>query len=44
MWLKAQVLESDGSGICHLFIIHLGQGTKSSKTQILLCKKDCCEG
>lgn len=39
-WLKAHVLESDRSGFCHLFTIHLGQGTNSSKIQILLCKMD----
>lgn len=35
-WLKAQVLESDRLGIT----VHLGQGTRSSKSQILLCKMD----
>lgn len=38
--LKAQVLESDRPGFCHLFTVHLGQDTK---TQTLFHKMDMCK-
>lgn len=41
-WLKTQALESDRPGFCHLFTVHLGQGTKYSKTQ-RLSKLDICK-
>lgn len=37
---QGAIWESDRPGFCHIFTVHLGQGTKSSKTRVLLCKMD----